>query len=297
MTSKKVLLLGGEGQLGLSLQAEKATIRAAGFELAPFNSTEVDITAQDSLAAVFEQVRPICVVNAAAYTAVDKAEEETNKAYAVNGTAVKSITMLCNQYKSRLIHISTDFVFDGVHSTPYKPDDVANPVNLYGQSKRLGEVEALAAEKHLVLRTGWLYAEHGRNFLQTMLGLMASKSSLTVVADQIGTPTSAKGFARFIVGALSGEQSGIYHWGDAGSASWYDFAVAIQEEAVALGMLEKEIAITPIASEQYPTPAKRPNYSVLDKQKTWSDFDIRPIHWRKELRSILQAMNNNKKGD
>lgn len=297
MSTHKVLLFGGAGQLGLSLQGESAAINAAGLELVSLNSTQADITDQGVLADVFSEVRPTCVVNAAAYTAVDKAESESSKAYAVNGTAVKNISQLCNQYESRLIHISTDFVFDGTHSIPYTPDDFANPINLYGQSKRLGEVEALAAHNHLILRTGWLYSAEGNNFLNTMLRLMASKDSLSVVADQIGTPTSAKSFARFIAGALSGDRSGIYHWSDAGTASWYDFAVAIQEEAIALGLLDKEIRITPITSEQYPTPAKRPNYSVLDKQKTWRDFSVQPVHWRKELRSVLSSMSKHKIGD
>jgi dTDP-4-dehydrorhamnose reductase len=189
-----------------------------------------------------------------------------------------------------LIHISTDFVFDGSASQPYKPDAATAPLGEYGRSKRAGELAVQSVlPQALILRTGWVYSRYGSNFVKTMLRLMSERDDLAVVADQVGTPTWAHGLAEAVWACAARPQlSGIYHWSDAGVCSWYDFAVAICEEAFALGLLASTVKIRPITALEYPTPAHRPAYSVLDKTNSWRDFALAGVHWRQQLRAMLE---------
>ncbi len=191
-----------------------------------------------------------------------------------------------------LIHISTDFIFNGKGYHPYKPDDNPNPISVYGLSKLKGEkaVLKILKDNSLIIRTAWLYSSHGANFVKTMLSLMKDKKDLTIIDEQIGTPTWANGLANTIWMAIEKKISGVHHWTDAGIASWYDFANAIHEEALHEGLLKKPVTILPVPTSHYPTPAQRPMYSVLDKTSFWELLDIKPIHWRTQLRSMLKDL-------
>lgn len=285
----KVLITGATGQVG----------RALALCVPPQNSQAVfldrarlDLTDERAIARTVADLEPDVVINAAAYTAVDKAESDPVSAQAGNADALKWLAEAVRRLPdSRLIHISTDFVFDGMSSVPYAPDAPAAPVSVYGRTKLSGEkfaTEILGA-RALVLRTSWVYDASGRNFLNTMLRLMREGKPLRVVADQVGTPTWAGSIAE-VLWRFAGraDLSGIWHWSDAGIASWYDFAVAIAEEAHARGMLERMPQVTPISSAEYPTPAKRPNFSVLDKRATIDAIGVPPVHWRQNLRRVIE---------
>jgi dTDP-4-dehydrorhamnose reductase len=282
----RILITGANGQLGRALCATAP--QAA--ELLPRSSAQLDVSDLEEVSAIIGQERPTVIINAAAYTAVDKAEQESSRAHAVNGRGPAHLAQAANAVGARLIHISTDYVFDGSHSRPYQPNDPCHPSGVYGASKRAGEEGVLAiAAQALIIRTAWLYGD-GHNFVRTMLRLMAERREIGVVADQIGTPTWSHTLAAATWAAVAKpDLRGIYHWSDAGAASWYDFAVAIQEEALALGLLQRPITIKPIRSEDYPTPARRPAYSVLDKTASWHDFEVAPIHWREALRQMLRC--------
>ncbi|HYM48447.1 MAG TPA: dTDP-4-dehydrorhamnose reductase, partial [Burkholderiaceae bacterium] len=233
------------------------------------------------------------IINAAAYTHVDRAETEHQRAIAINADGPANLAAAARSVDARLIHVSTDFVFDGGSSRPYRPEDTAAPTSAYGLSKLEGErrVTAIGEQRVLIVRTAWLYAARGNNFVNTMLKLMRERQELRVVADQIGTPTWATTLARALwAAARRPALHGIYHWTDAGVASWYDFAVAIQEEALARKLLARAIPICPIRTEDYPTPAKRPAYSVLDKTRSVADFDMPLVHWRAALRQMFAEL-------
>jgi dTDP-4-dehydrorhamnose reductase len=250
---------------------------------------EFDITDPNNVEAAVSDEKPDVIINASAYTAVDRAEEEVDLAFSVNATGPKNLALAAKRAGSRLIHVSTDYVFDGTACTPYPPQAPCTPLGVYGKSKRQGEVNILEViDDPLIIRTSWLYSKYGNNFVLTMLRLMKERDELKVVADQIGAPTWASTLAAAIW-AVAGNRllKGIYHWSDAGVASWYDFAVAIQEEASSLGMENKAIPIHPIRTDQFPTPTKRPSYSVLDSMGSWRDFNIVPMHWRAALRQML----------
>lgn len=284
----KVLITGAQGQLGYELQ--KTVPRK--WTMSALNHAELDITDASSVDHFFSESKPGLVINAAAFTAVDRAEKEPEKAFAVNAQGAANIAQAAAANASRLIHISTDFVFDGLLSTPYEAADKPNPLNVYGASKLAGEnkVNEILPDS-LIIRTGWLYSAHGKNFVKTILGLLPKQKELSVVADQIGTPTWANGLAKAVWDcAEKKDMKNIYHWSDAGVASWYDFAVAIQEEAHGLGMIKKTIPIHPIRAVEYPTPAKRPSYSVLDKTATWKTLGYKANHWRVNLRNMLQQI-------
>jgi dTDP-4-dehydrorhamnose reductase len=285
----KILITGANGQLGWELQRA----RPDGWELIPLAHAELDITDIVAVATAFQKHQPDLVIHTAAYTAVDNAEREKDKAYEVNIAGTANIARSAAEARSRLIYVSTDFVFDGSRSRPYLPDDKPNPISVYGASKLQGE-EAASAEtggKVLILRTGWLYSFHGSNFVKTMLKLMAEKEEIRVVADQVGTPTWARDLARAIYKLANIPNTGnIHHWTDAGVASWYDFAVAIQEEAFQLGILKNSIPVKPIRTMDYPTPAMRPSYSVLDKTATWQTLRYTASHWRRSLRQMLEEL-------
>ncbi|MEK8088995.1 dTDP-4-dehydrorhamnose reductase [Thermithiobacillus plumbiphilus] len=285
----KVLITGASGQLGQALQDSAP----GSCELLALDSRTLDISQADAVRPAVSRFAPSLIINAAAYTKVDQAETEPGRAHAVNAEGAANLARAAQGSGARLIHISTDFVFDGNKSTPYQPADQTNPLGVYGASKCEGEqqVQEITQSQALIIRTAWVYAAHGNNFVKTMLRLMAEREQLAVVSDQIGTPTSAHTLAQAIWRAASKpDLRGIYHWTDSGVASWYDFALAIQEEALALGLLDKAIPIRPIRTQDYPTPAKRPAYSVLDKTQSWADFDLAPLHWRVALRQVLQEL-------
>jgi len=281
----RVLLIGGSGQLGRELQYCKP----ADIELLALASASLDLRESEEVTARVSGFQPQVVINAAAYTAVDRAESERELAFAVNGQGAANLAQAARTVGAYCIQVSTDFVFDGVQSHPYLPMDQTNPLGVYGASKLAGEQLALGAypEGVAVVRTAWLYSAFGNNFVTTMLRLMGERESIGVVADQVGTPTWGRGLAEALWQMCRVQPKGIHHWTDAGVASWYDFAVAIQEEGISCGLLAREIPILPINTVDYPTPAKRPVYSVLDKTETWAALGMKPTHWRVALRRML----------
>ena len=281
----KLLIAGAGGQLGRALQAQ---VPAGASVIAP-PEAEFDITNPAQVAAVVAASGATHLVNAAAYTAVDKAESDLETARRINVDAVAILADAARAAGLKFVHVSTDFVFDGRSSTPYAPDAPTNPLGAYGVTKRDGELAASADA--LIVRTAWVYAAVGNNFVHTMLRLMRDRDELRVVADQIGTPTHAASLAGAIWTLAAHGATGTYHWTDAGAASWYDFAVAIQEEALARGLLTRAIPVIPIATRDYPTPAARPNYSVLDKTTTYA-ITGPARHWRDELRGCLTSMQD-----
>ena len=285
---ERALVLGAGGQLGTELRRTAPPE----WDVVYCTRAEADLAAPESVARAIDTARPTVVINAAAYTAVDQAEREPAAARAVNATGVAALATHVRDAGARLVHVSTDFVFDGAGSRPYTPHDPAEPAGVYGATKREGEEAVLATleESATVLRTAWLYASHGRNFALTMLRLMRERDEVRVVADQVGTPTWARPLADACWRAASSHVvHGVHHWTDAGVASWYDFAVAIQEEALALGLLDRVAAVRPIRTSDFPTPARRPSYSVLDKTATWAVLGP-AAHWRVALRSMLGEM-------
>jgi dTDP-4-dehydrorhamnose reductase len=288
----RVFVAGGSGQLGREL----LHCKPAGIELLALGSQELDLREAEDVDARVSGFRPRVVVNAAAYTAVDRAESEQERAFAVNGQGAANLARAARAAGAYCLQVSTDFVFDGAQSRPYLPSDRTNPLGAYGASKLAGEQLALAAypEGVAVVRTAWLYSVFGNNFVTTMLRLMGERDSLGVVADQVGTPTWGRGLAEALWQMAVLQPKGILHWTDAGVASWDDFAVAIQEEALGCGLLNREIPILPINTVDYPTPARRPSYSVLDKTRTWAALETTPSHWRHGLRRMLLEYKENR---
>lgn len=284
----KILVIGSEGQLGSEL---KKTC-PGDCVLTAVDYPDIDLCDAASVTTCIGDASYDVVINAAAYTAVDLAETEPDKARKVNSEGVRAVATAVKNTGARLVHISTDFVFDGEKGSPYLPEDKPNPQSVYGQTKLDGEkaVIDILGENALIIRTAWLYSATGSNFVKTMLRLMAERESLSVVDDQIGSPCWALGLATAIWRAIEKKCTGVFHWTDAGVASWYDFALAIQEEGLAKGLISKEIPVTPIASKEYPTPAKRPPYSVLDKSTFLNILEIKPVHWRIQLRSMLNEL-------
>lgn len=288
-TLRKVLIAGSAGQLGWELQRSRPDT----VELVAHDSNTLDITQRDTVMSCVQAFRPDVIINAAAYTAVDRAEQDVEVAYLVNREGAAHLAEAAVAGGARLIHVSTDFVFDGQQSTPYKPADTTHPVGVYGASKLAGEQRVLdiAQANATIIRTSWVYSVHGHNFVKTMLRLMGERDQLGVVCDQIGTPTWANGLARTLWQiAARGDIAGVHHWTDLGVASWYDFAVAIQQEALVLGLLEREIPIRPIATSDYPTPARRPSYSVLDKHSLQQLAIGEGMHWRTALSAMLAEL-------
>lgn len=286
----KVLVTGAGGQLGCAL---RATV-PGGVTCVALGREELDITDSDAVERTLAMHRPDCLINAAAYTAVDRAEQEPERAFALNETAVAHLARAARGHGVRMVHVSTDYVFDGRSCHPYVPEDEPNPDNAYGRSKLAGEralAVELPAERYLIVRTSWLYALPGTNFVATMLRLFAERPEVRVVDDQIGAPTAAYGLAEALWYAVERNLCGVFHWCDAGVASWYDFAVAVREEAVALDLLDPLSAarILPIRSAEYPTPAKRPAFSVLDAGAMRQQLECAAVHWRVRLRDTLRA--------
>lgn len=281
----RVLVTGSAGQLGRTLLARQTQ----DLHVVGIDKVDADIADSDQVQAVVERLQPDVIVNAAAYTAVDLAETEEEAARRVNVGGARNLAAT----GVRLIHVSTDFVFDGTATAPYVPDAAANPLGAYARSKLDGEnaVRELLPADSVILRTAWLYSEYGGNFVDTMLTLMRERKEIAVVNDQVGSPTWVRSVADAIFALVARpELAGTYHWTDAGQASWYDFACAIQQEAYELGQLDNMIDIRAIPSSDYPTAAMRPAYSVLDCTTTASELGLAQISWRSNLRSMLQEL-------
>jgi dTDP-4-dehydrorhamnose reductase len=288
----KVLITGANGQLGREL----LFTCPGDCQVIGRDKTQLDISDADAVNEQLQRLQPEFIINAAAYTAVDAMQQNPALAQAVNAQGVKNLALAARSIPARMLQVSTDFVFSGRRSTPYTSSCTPDPINVYGQSKWAGERLALdiLPTTCTVLRTSWLYSQHGGNFVKTMLRLMSRGEAPGVVCDQIGTPTWCRDLARVIWKIVATENfSGVHHWTNAGVASWYDFSVAIQEEAVQLELLPPSLPpVKPLNSDQYPTPATRPHYSVLDKSSTWASLGEIAPHWRSGLRNMLAELTN-----
>lgn len=277
-----ILVTGSNGQLGHEIQIS-ATHSAHNFYF--LNSSNLDVTNFEKVTSFFSQNKLDFCINCAAYTAVDKAESEQEKANLINNLALKNLAKICNEHQIKLIHVSTDFVFDGMAFQPYVEDSCTNPLGVYGCSKLKGEEHVLNIQG-IVIRTSWLYSSFGNNFVKTMLKLASSRNELSVIFDQIGTPTYAAHLSNVILKIIENEnvslKEGIYHFSNEGVASWYDFAHAI------FTLKNLNIKLNSIETKDYPTPAKRPHYSVLNKAKIKADFNLEILHWRDALEECLE---------
>jgi dTDP-4-dehydrorhamnose reductase len=295
----KILLFGANGQVGTELRRSLvplgelvATTRSG---LLPDGSACIaaDFDAPSSLPAVIDRVAPDIVVNAAAYTAVDRAEGDADAAFRANADAPAQIAATCAARDVLLVHYSTDYVFDGSATRPYREDDPVDPLGVYGASKLAGEHAIRdSGARHLIFRTAWVYAAHGHNFLRTMLRLAGERDEVRVVADQVGGPTPAGLIADGTARALRQPptRSGLWHLVATGQTSWHGFAEAIFAGAHARGLLERIPRVVPITTSDYPTPARRPGWSVLDITRLQDDFGIRPVAWQDALGSVLDGM-------
>lgn len=280
----KALVTGAGGQLGATLVASAP----AGCEVVALDRASLDLTDAAAVRAAVARERPDVILNAAAWTAVDAAEAEEEAARAVNADAVAALADAARANGADLVHVSTDFVFDGTRGRPYRPHDKPNPLGAYGRTKLAGE--RAAGPDALIVRTAWVYAPAGGNFVRTMLRLMRERDEVRVVADQVGTPTYAPGLAHALWRLHAANARGVLHYTDSGAASWYDFAVAVQEEALAAGLLTRAVPVVPIASADFPTPAARPFYSLLDKGRTWELLGGPAPHWRANLRLLIKEL-------
>ena len=291
---KTILVTGANGQVGMEMGQLSGAYPSFQFVLT--TREEMPLDDFDKIKNVIDKYKPQFLVNCAAYTAVDKAESEKDLAYKINGDAPGIVAAACRANNTRLVHISTDYVFNGNGDRPYKEDADTDPVNLYGDSKLRGETNVLRENpESLVIRTAWVYSEFGKNFVKTMLRLMSEKESINVVRDQYGTPTYAADLAQAIMKVIiildnDGEvrQPGIYHFSNEGSISWYEFALAIRD------ISGYACEVKPIPSSDYPTPAKRPHYSVLDKSKITNAFNVVPKPWRESLEVCIEKIRRKK---
>ncbi|MEG4985493.1 dTDP-4-dehydrorhamnose reductase [Microcoleus sp. BR0-C5] len=284
----KILLAGGSGQLAQELQP----ILLSSGEVIAVDRTRLDLSQPESIRQAMAEIQPDLVVNAGAYTAVDKAESEPELANAINGIAPGIIAEECEKLGASLIHFSTDYVFDGSHSSAYLETDSTNPLGTYGKSKLAGEAAIRqAGNRHIIIRTAWVYGNSGKgNFVKTMLRLGKEREEIRVVADQIGSPTwtgDLSAATSQIIPLLGQESFGTYQYTNSGVCSWYDFAIAIFEEAAQLGLPLKVQRVIPITTAEYPTPAKRPAFSVLSTVKISAILGTYPPHWRQGLRQML----------
>jgi dTDP-4-dehydrorhamnose reductase len=279
-----VLVTGANGQLGQAIQSVVGNYPSIDFVFC--SSTELNITDKNNCETIFEKHKPLFCINAAAYTAVDKAESEPEKSYAINVTGAQNVAEVCKTYNTTLLHVSTDFVFDGLANQPYLEDDFPNPTGVYGVTKLQGEQAIQNTwEKHFIVRTSWVYSQFANNFMKTMLRLALERDSLSVVSDQIGTPTNAVDLAECLLTIISAQHPtpntqhffGIYNFSNEGHCSWYDFAKEIFKAN------NISINLQPIPTTAYPTPAKRPAYSVLDKSKIKMVFGIKIKNWKESL--------------
>lgn len=281
-----VLVTGANGQLGQAIQSIEGKYSSIDFVFC--TSSELNITDKTNCEAVFEKYKPNFCINAAAYTAVDKAESETEKAIAINVIGAQNIAEVCKIHDTVLLHVSTDFVFDGLATHPYSEEDIPNPTGVYGQTKLDGEKAIQQSwEKHFIVRTSWVYSQFANNFMKTMLRLASERDSLSVVSDQIGTPTNAVDLAEALLKIttschaelVSRSNYGIYNFSNEGHCSWYDFAKEI------FRINNVSINLQPIPTTAYPTPAKRPAYSVLDKSKIKEVFGVEVKDWKESLKN------------
>jgi dTDP-4-dehydrorhamnose reductase len=287
----KVLITGATGQLARALSITAPT----GCTIAAKSHAQFDITDVRQVSEYIGAERPDILINAAAFTAVDRAESERERAYAINAAAVADLAQQCRSASVRLIHFSTDYVFDGNTDHAWDVDAPTHPINVYGASKLAGEKYILAEENlsALIVRTSWVYSPWGQNFLLTMLRVMRERGAARVVADQIGAPTSALNLARFTwQAAKSTDLRGVLHYSDGGTASWYEFAVAIAEEASAAHVLAQRPNVIPIASTDYPTAAKRPRFSLLATRSSLDRVGIEQPHWREGLREVMRQVRS-----
>ena len=283
---KKILVTGGNGQLGSELKDLAPAYSQ--YEFVFTDLPELSITDEKAVEEFFEEVKPSFLINCAAYTAVDKAESEKEINNLINGTAVGILARACKNYGAKLIHISTDYVFNGNATAPLKESEETDPVNAYGASKLLGEQLAFKNDPDtIIIRTSWVYSFYGKNFVKTMMRLMDEKQSIGVVSDQVGSPTYAADLAEAIMQIInSGKwQAGIYNYSNEGIISWFDFACEIKE------LIGSSCIVNPLATEQFPTPAKRPKYSVLDKTKIQQTFSIQLRDWKESLKHCINKLN------
>ncbi|MUH71382.1 dTDP-4-dehydrorhamnose reductase [Psychrosphaera haliotis] len=287
MENDVIVVIGKSGQLAWELQQLDTQQK-----LVFFGRNDIDITSPESIKEVLSSLSVKSIINASAYTAVDKAESEPEQAYLINRDAVRNLAEYCQSKHIHLTHVSTDYVFGGDKGSPYLPDDEYNPQSVYGKSKMEGEIaiKEVLLDNSAIIRTSWVYSSHGNNFVKTMLRLMGERDQLSVVDDQIGSPTSAAGLAKFCLQLSSEDIPGVFHYTDKGICSWYDFAKLIQDFALESNKLSKRISITPIFSEQFPTPAKRPSYSVLKDSKVDKLNRTEREHWSDNVKAIISNM-------
>jgi len=284
----RILVLGSAGQLA----HEIVRTTPKGVELKALSRIECDVTNETAVTTQVRDFRPEVIINTAAYTAVDRAESDRERAFAVNAKGAKNVADAAHAIGALLVYISTDYVFGGCRATPYPPSEKPDPLGVYGASKAEGERAVLTSgAQALVIRTSWLYAAHGKNFLTTMLKLLHANPTVKVVDDQIGAPTACFDLAAAVWKCLDIPGArGILHWTNSGVASWYDFAVAIQQLALVRALLPAERRIVPIRSSEYPVAARRPSYSVLDSRETWKLIGREGDHWQIALARTLDQI-------
>ncbi|MFT5712409.1 MAG: dTDP-4-dehydrorhamnose reductase [Glaciecola sp.] len=283
-----IVIIGKNGQLANEFKLLDTKLVCLGRE-------EINVFQFNSMQETLKRYSPSVIINASAYTAVDKAESDKDAAFMLNHLAVKNLAEYSVQNSAHLVHVSTDYVFAGDKGSPYLVDEVYAPGSVYGASKVAGEraIIETGADNSCIIRTSWVYSQFGNNFVKTMLRLLDEKTELAVIDDQIGTPTSASALAQACLYAAQYNVTGIHHFTDAGVASWYDFAVAIQRIGLEQGLLSRRIPINPIPTSEYLTVAKRPSYSVLDKSTLKTSFNnMQPRHWQTELASVIDSLKH-----
>lgn len=289
----KVLVLGANGQLGRCLADQLADTTHA---VTLASRAEIDLADFQATRTALVSLQAGVVINASAYTAVDKAEDEAEQANLINNLAVGNVASVCAEIGAVLIHVSTDYVFDGDATTPYSETAVTNPQGVYGETKLLGERAVQASGcNHLIIRTAWVFSEYGNNFLKTMLRLAEGRDSLSIVADQIGCPTYAQDIAKAIVKILAGIQSknqswGLYHYCGEQSTTWFGFAEAIFAQAAAADLISSGPALTPISTAEFPTPAKRPVFSALDSGKIINNWTVQSSDWISAIKVVISKL-------
>lgn len=288
MPAKKILVTGSNGQLGSEIKALATTYSQYDFRFTDYE--ELSIIDETEVDKFFTEYQPDFCINCAAYTAVDKAEDAAEKDLVnkVNADAVGFLANACAKNNTKLIHVSTDYVFDGTATIPYTEDAPTNPVSVYGATKLKGEQLATDNTDAVIIRTAWVYSSYGKNFVKTMMHLMKTKPSLNVVSDQFGSPTYAADLAKAILNIIASEnwKPGIYHYTNAGKISWFDFAVAIRD------IIHSNCEVNPIPTAGYPTPAKRPAYSVLDKTKIKRIYNVAIPEWEHSLKICIGKLTD-----
>ncbi len=297
MISNKLLITGAKGQVGTELVTQ-ATDR--GHEIHAFGSKELDISNFEQVEKTVSALKPDVIINAAAYTAVDKAETERDLAYAVNAQGSENLALVCKKLDIPLLHISTDYVYDGEKKSAYIETDQPKPTGVYGASKLKGDqkIEQICP-KHIILRVSWVFGEQGNNFVKTMLRLAEQRDELSIVADQFGAPTSAKSISTCLLDILQSQHFnasqcpwGVYNFQSDPGVTWFEFAQAIFQQANDIGCITKTMKLKPIPSSEFPTPVKRPANSKLNGEKLQKHFNISPANWKADLNTMLQAINN-----